>query len=122
VWRSDGTDWRKFISLVYEQDGDASSLEKIADVHRAPIIRPLLAQSAGKVKKMDAETIGRAALLLGAGRQTADETIDFAVGLSAIKKIGERVEKGEPLLTVHARTDQALRLVQPLLAKVIEVG
>ena len=62
-WLSDGTAWRKFISLVYAQDGDASSLEKIAEVHRAPIIHPLLAQTAGTVKKMDAETIGRASLL-----------------------------------------------------------
>jgi len=121
-WLSDGTAWRKFISLVYAQDGDASSLEKITDVHRAPIIHPLLAQSAGKVKKMDAETIGRAALLLGAGRQTADETIDFAVGLSAIKKIGESVNAREPLFLVHARDDQALASVLPLLEKATEVA
>jgi len=121
VWRSDGTDWRKFISLVYEQDGDASSLEKIADVHRAPIIRPLLAQSAGKVKKMDAEIIGRVSLLLGGGRHKIDDSIDFAVGLSGIKKIGERVDPQEPLLFVHARDGQALASVLSLLAKAIEV-
>ena len=101
-WLSDGTAWRKFISLVYAQDGDASSLEKITEVHRAPIIHPLLAQSAGTVKKMDAETIGRASLLLGGGRQKADDTIDFAVGLSGIKKIGERIASGEPSMLVHA--------------------
>ena len=39
-WLSDGTAWRKFISLVYAQDGDASSLEKITEVHCAPIIHP----------------------------------------------------------------------------------
>ena len=70
-WLSDGTAWRKFISLVYAQDGDASSLEKITEVHRAPIVHPYPAKSAGTVKKMDAETIGRAFLLLGGGRQTA---------------------------------------------------
>jgi pyrimidine-nucleoside phosphorylase len=121
TWLEDGTAWKKFISLVYAQDGDASSLEKLSEVHRAPVIQPFVAKSAGKVTKMDAETIGRVSLLLGGGRQTADDAIDFAVGLSDIKKIGERVEKGEPLLTVHARTDQALRLVQPLLEKAVEV-
>jgi pyrimidine-nucleoside phosphorylase len=121
-WISDGTAWRKFISLVYAQDGDASSLEKISEVHRAPVIRPLLAQSSGTVKKMDAETIGRASLFLGGGRQTADDTIDFAVGLSGIKKIGERVEAQEPLLFVHARTDQALLSALPLLEKAVEIG
>ena len=71
---------------------------------------------------MDAETIGRASLLLGGGRQTADGEIDFAVGFSGIKKIGDRIEKDEPLLMVHARTDQSLRLVLPLLEKAVEVA
>jgi pyrimidine-nucleoside phosphorylase len=121
-WLKDGLAWRKFISLVYAQDGDASSLEKLGELHRAPVIQPFVAKSAGKVTKMDAETIGRVSLLLGGGRQTADDAIDFAVGLSGIKKIGERVEAGEPLLTVHARTDQALRLVTPLLEKAAVVA
>jgi pyrimidine-nucleoside phosphorylase len=121
TWLKDGTAWRKFISLVYAQDGDASTLEKLAEVHRAPVIKQFGAKSAGKVKKMDAETIGRVSLLLGGGRKTAEDAIDFAVGLSGIKKVGERVEKDEPLLTVHARNDQSLRLVSPLLEKAIEV-
>src|SRR6478672_5735755 len=121
AWLKDGTAWRKFISLVYAQDGDASSLEKLGELHRAPIIRPLEAKSAGKVTKMDAETIGRVSLLLGGGRETADATIDFAVGLSGIRKIGERVEKGEPLFTVHARNQTTLSGVLPLLEKAIEI-
>jgi thymidine phosphorylase len=121
-WLQDGTAWRKFISLVYAQDGDASSLEKLGELHRAPVLHPFLAKSAGKVKKMDAETIGRISLLLGGGRQTADDAIDFAVGLSGIKKIGERVEAKEPLLSIHARTEQALASVLPLLEKAIEIS
>jgi len=120
-WLADGTAWRKFISLVYAQDGDASSLEKITAVHRAPIIHPLLAQTSGTVIKMDAEAIGRASLLLGAGRQKVEDTIDFAVGLSGIKKIGERLEKDEPLLVIHGRNDQSLHAVLPLLKQSIEV-
>lgn len=69
---------------------------------------------------MNAETIGRVSLLLGGGRQTADDAIDFAVGLSGIKKIGEKVETGEPLLAIHARTDQAVRSVLPLLEGAIK--
>ena len=121
-WLKDGTAWRKFISLVYAQDGDASSLEKLGELHRAPIIQPFPAKSAGKVTKMDAEAIGRASLLLGGGRETADATIDYAVGLSGIKKVGERVAKDEPLLMIHARNEQTLRLVSPLLEKAVEVA
>jgi pyrimidine-nucleoside phosphorylase len=117
AWLSDGTAWRKFISLVYAQDGDASSLEKITEVHRAPIIHPVLAQTSGIVTKMDAEAIGRASLLLGGGRQKIDDSIDFAVGFSGIKKAGEQVQVDEPLLLVHARSKATLDLVLPLLEK-----
>ena len=121
-WLKDGTAWKKFISLVYAQDGDASSLEKLGELHRAPVIKPVAAKAAGKVKKMDAETIGRVSLLLGGGRKTADDAIDFAVGVSGIKKIGERVEKDEPLLSLHARNEQSLQLVKPLIEKAVEIG
>ena len=90
-------------------------------MHRAPIIKPFLAQKSGTVKKMDAEAIGRTSLFLGGGRNTADDAIDFAVGLSGIKKIGEHVEAKEPLLFVHARNDQTLLTVLPLLENAIEV-
>jgi thymidine phosphorylase len=91
-------------------------------VHRAPVVQPFVAKSAGKVKKMDPGTLDRASLPLAGGRQTAEDAIDFAVGLSGIKKIGERAETKEPLLLVHARNDQTLRAVLPLLEKAVEVG
>jgi pyrimidine-nucleoside phosphorylase len=119
AWLNDGTAWKKFVALVYAQDGDASTLEKLREVHRAPVIKPFLAKAAGTIKKMDAETIGRVSLLLGGGRKTADDTIDFAVGLSEIKKVGERVEKEEPLLIIHARNEPALQSVLPLLANAV---
>lgn len=71
---------------------------------------------------MDAETIGRVSLLLGGGRQTSDDAIDFAVGLSGIKKVGERVEKGEPLFNVHARHRQAVESVMPALEGAVEIS
>jgi pyrimidine-nucleoside phosphorylase len=118
----DGSAWKKFVSLVYAQDGDATALEKITDEHRAPIIEPLPAKKRGKVKKMDAEAIGRASVLLGGGRQKAGDTIDFAVGISGLKKIGEQVDLNEPLMMIHARGQQALEQVKPLLRKAVEMS
>jgi thymidine phosphorylase len=117
----DGSAWKKFVSLVYAQDGDATTLEKILDFHRASIVRPWPAKSAGTVKKMDAELIGRAAVLLGAGRSTADDVIDFAVGFSGIKKVGERVEPDEALLSIHARDERSVHVASALLEKAVEV-
>ena len=118
----DGSAWKKFVSLVYAQDGDATALEKILEVHRAPIVKPLAAKKSGAVKRMDAELVGRASVLLGGGRQKAGDTVDFSVGISAIKKIGEKIERDEPLMFAHARTDRSLASVWPLLEKAVEIG
>jgi len=118
----DGSAWKKFVALVYAQDGDATALEEMTEVHRAPVIEPWLAQSTGRVKKMDAELIGRASVLLGAGRQRADDKIDFAVGFSGIKKVGEKIARNEPLLTIHARNEPSVVEVTPLLEKAIAIG
>src|SRR6266480_5041442 len=118
----DGSAWKKFVSLVYAQDGDATMLEKILEQHRAPIIQSWPAKSAGKVKKIDAELIGRASVQLGAGRQKADDAIDFAVGFSKIKKVGEQVAVDEPLFMIHARNERSIVNITPLLEKAVEVG
>ena len=117
----DGSAWKKFVALVYAQDGDATALEKMIALNPAPIVRSWPAKKAGTVRKMDAELIGRAAVLLGAGRSTADDVIDFAVGFSGIKKIGETVTADEPLLSVHARDERAFHVASALLEKAIEI-
>ena len=118
----DGSAWKKFVALVYAQDGDATALEKIVEIHKAPVIQPIPATRGGKVKKMDAELIGRASVLLGAGRQQSGDRIDFAVGLSGIKKTGEHVDLKEPLLFVHARDEASLESVRPILQKAVAIG
>ena len=118
----DGSAWKKFVSLVYAQDGDATTVEKILEQHRAPIIQPWPAKSAGVVKKMDAEPIGRASVLLGAGRRKADDPIDFAVGFSGIKKVGEHVDLDEPLFVIHARNERSIVNITPLLEKAVEIA
>ena len=117
----DGSAWEKFLALVEAQDGDASSLETMKEIHRAPIIRPLPAPRDGVVTRADAGEMGRASLLLGGGRARSDDSVDYAVGLSEIKKIGERVGAGEPLLLIHARTEASLLAVWPLLENAIGV-
>ena len=118
----DGSAWKKFVSLVYAQDGDATALEEILEQHRAPIVQPWPAKSAGVVKKIDADLIGRASVMLGAGRQKADAAIDFAVGFSKIKKVGERIALDEPLFTIHARNERSIVNITPLLQKAVEIG
>ena len=122
AWLGDGTAWRKFVAMVEAQGGDATALERIAEVHRAPCIHDVVAVAGGKIARMDAGTIGRACVALGAGRAKASDAIDFAVGVSAIRKVGETVERGETVLRIHARSAESLRPVLAGFERAIEIA
>jgi thymidine phosphorylase len=102
-WLSDGTAWRKWCALVEAQGGVAADTEKILEIHRAPIRHVVEGERDGKLVRMDAEQIGRACVALGAGRAKAADPVDFAVGCADLVKAGTSVQKGQCLLTVHAR-------------------
>ncbi|UUZ79515.1 hypothetical protein LJK88_30840 [Paenibacillus sp. P26] len=55
----------------------------------------------GYVAAIDAESLGVTAMLLGAGRATKEDTIDLAVGMKLRKRVGDAVEKGEPLAVLY---------------------
>lgn len=59
-------------------------------------------ESTGFVSAIDCAAIGRAASVLGAGRQKKEDSIDPAVGIVVHKKIGDRTTKGDPLVVIHA--------------------
>ncbi len=121
-WLADGSAWNKFVQLVEAQGGEASALDKLEKVHCAPIVYPLPAEHSGIITRMDAEKIGRASLLLGGGRRKKDDAVDFAVGISDLRKIGETIEHGAPLMRVHARDERSLGEALPLLKEAAEMN
>jgi pyrimidine-nucleoside phosphorylase len=83
----------------------------------APVVRVVEAPRVGVVERLGAVAVGTAALRLGAGRTVKHDRIDHAVGVRCLKKRGDRVERGEPLAEVHARTEVAAeRAEQEVLA------
>ena len=121
AWLRDGTAWKKFVALVEAQGGDASALERITEVHRAPVIHDFPAPQSGRLTRLDAGLIGRACVALGAGRARATDAVDFAVGCSAFKKTGVTIERGEPVLRIHARSESSLQAVLPLIAQAVAI-
>lgn len=91
-----------FRTFLHAQGGDASVIDDLSKLPTAPFIYELAALDEGYVAAIEADQIGLAAMLLGAGRQTKDSIIDLAVGLVLHKKIGDFVQKGDALLTIHA--------------------
>ncbi len=101
----DGRALAKFRELVAAHGGDPRVCDAPEDVlPKAPFVAPLLAWQDGIVQQMDAWLIGVAAVHLGAGRNTAADAVDPAVGFVLAKKPGDAVRAGDPLVYVHART------------------
>lgn len=111
----------KFREMIADQGGDSSVVDHPEKLLTASYQSELTAKETGYVTKLVANEIGIAAMLLGAGRKTKEDAIDHAVGIKLHKKVGEKVEKGESLLTIYANT-QDIQDVEALLYESIEIG
>ncbi|MDR5703124.1 MAG: pyrimidine-nucleoside phosphorylase [Armatimonadota bacterium] len=92
----------KFQEMVVAQGGDPAVMENPALLPRAPLQEPAPAAEGGYIQAIDAQAIGLATMALGAGRVKKEDRIDPAVGIVLHHKVGEHVQKGEPLAVVHA--------------------
>ncbi len=114
-----GKCWEKFIELIIAQGGNPDDLLKLSLLQQAPIIREVKAQRSGQVTQVDAGMIGQAALLLGAGRNRASDSVDHRVGFDQLIKSATSVSSGDLLGRVHAATaEQATNAIRQLLAAI----
>jgi pyrimidine-nucleoside phosphorylase len=93
----------KFKAFLAAQGGDAAVVDDYSKLPQAPAIVEVTATSSGFVNAIEAEQLGLAAMLLGAGRATKDANVDYAVGVTLRKKVGDYVETGETLALLHIR-------------------
>jgi pyrimidine-nucleoside phosphorylase len=102
-----------FKTMVRLQGGCDGIVDTPALLPSAPLRQPYAAPCSGFVATVDAGSIGRAALLLGAGRTKTTDRIDPAAGLSALVKVGEQVTAGQPLAILHAATPEHISTALP---------
>ncbi len=105
---SDGSALETFRRWVAAQGGDPSVADDPHALPLAPRTRTLGATVSGWVSGCDAERVGRAAAVMGAGRQRAEDAVDPGAGLVLHAKVGDRLERGAPMVTLHAATDALL--------------
>lgn len=110
-----------FRTFLESQGGDPSVVDRPELLPEAAFKFDLPAQNSGYIAELTANEIGRAAMMLGAGRETKDSVIDLAVGITLHKKIGEAVSKGESILTIHANRKN-VKDVEQLLYRSIKIS
>ncbi|MFW7432410.1 pyrimidine-nucleoside phosphorylase [Vagococcus carniphilus] len=111
----------KFKEMIRNQGGDDSVVDHPEKLPQAKYVFEVPSKESGVVSKMVADQIGIAAMLLGAGRRTKEEPIDYAVGLYLNKKVGDAVKEGESLVTIYANRED-VEDVKQVLYDNIEIG
>jgi len=102
----------KFREWIAAQGGDLAAVDDPSRLPQAAIVQDVHAPRAGYVAGIDAREVGLTAMLLGAGRARKGDPVDHAVGLLLQAKIGDYVERGAPLLTIHANDGHKLAQAQ----------
>lgn len=119
-----GAGLEKLRAMIHELGGDETLLtlegmDKLCAVKR---MVPVAAKTGGYVVGMQAELIGRAAQLLGAGRETKEDVIDPAVGLIMHKRVGDKVEAGEAFCTLYVNDDKNLNDAISTMLDAVQIG
>lgn len=100
--------WEKFRQLVFAQGGEVATIDNPARLPKAKHIETVHAQTAGFVLGIHARAVGETTVDLGAGRQKKGDVIDHAVGVILHAKVGDFIEKGQPIFTLHVNQSEAM--------------
>ncbi len=103
-----GEAWEKFKTLIATQGGDVAYLENPERLPTARYIETIRSSQNGHLSQVDARIVGETAVTLGAGRAKKSDAIDHAVGIEVLHKVGDYVEKDQPIFIVHANDEDQL--------------
>ena len=117
---ADGSALARFKAMIKAQHGDPNVVDDYSLMPHAKYQIEYPAQKDGVIAKLTADEIGMASMLMGGGRQKADDQLDYAVGIELHKKIGDSVQKGESIMTIWSNRED-IEDVKELLAQAVAI-
>ncbi|MBR5597329.1 MAG: pyrimidine-nucleoside phosphorylase [Lachnospiraceae bacterium] len=97
-----GTALQKFAEMVEAQGGDKSVIYDVSKFEKAAFEKEVLSPVDGYITFMDTKECGVASCILGAGRETKEDDIDYSAGIMLVKKTGDKVQKGDVLAVLYS--------------------
>ena len=107
---------------IAAQGGDARVLDDVSLLPQASVQYELKAPQTGYIHHMDAQKIGESSAILGAGRKTKDDAIDFAAGIVLKEKTGAKVEQGQTLAVLHTNRPETIADAERVFLEAIRWG
>lgn len=117
-----GSAWQAFRRLVQIQGGDVSYVDQPEKFPLAPVIETISAPQSGVIRMIHARTVGETSVELGAGRAVKTDSIDHRVGIIVHRKVGEPIQAGDALFTVHAASPESLAHARQRLLAAVEIS
>ena len=117
---ADGSALARFKAMIKAQHGDPNVVDDYSLMPHAKYQIEYPAQKGGVIAKLTADEIGMASMLMGGGRQKADDQLDYAVGIELHKKIGDSVQKGESIMTIWSNRED-IDYVKELLDQAVAI-
>ena len=112
---ANGSALRKLAEMVEAQGGDSRAVYDFSLLPDAAFKREVPSQEGGYIAHIEADDVGLVSMHLGGGRVTKESAIDLSVGVVLHKKVGDRVEPGESLATIHASSEEKAARAEELL-------
>lgn len=109
-----GKAYEKFIEWIGLQGGDASYVTDTSKFGKSKFVKEVIASEDGYILSCNAETVGIAAMKLGAGRATKDDVIDFKAGIILHKKPCDKISAGDVIATLYTDKEEALAEAESL--------
>lgn len=109
----------KMRAWIAAQGGDVAYIDDVSRFPTAPYTYEVVAECDGYIAQMDAERIGHAAVLLGAGRLTKEDAIDYRAGIMLQKTRGDYICKGDALCTLHSGNKAAFTQAAAMIGEAI---
>ncbi len=105
---SDGSAYEKFLEFISAQGGDTEVITDTDKLPKASIIYKVIAKEGGYISGTDAEKIGSAGVILGAGRVNKEDSIDYTAGIILHKKTGDKINTGDIIAEFHTNDEGKL--------------
>jgi len=118
----DGTALDKLAELVERLGGDKRYIYDTSLFEESNVTAMLVSDRSGYISRIDAMQVGKAASVLGAGRDRLGEDIDHSAGIILNKRIGDRIEEGEALATLQAKTLECAQMGMEYLFKAVTIS
>lgn len=114
-----GKAFNKLIEIIKAQGGDERYIKDISKFDKSKIVYNVVSQQSGYISGIDAKLCGKASMLLGAGRETKDDIIDYSAGVILNIKIRNYIKKGDVLAKLFTSQESKLQDAQDLILKSI---